>query len=273
MDMYGASCTLCETMYWEYSSQNVWGVQQPQCMGSTAATMYGEYSSQNVWGVQQPECMGSTVATMYGEYSSHNVWAVQQPQCMGSTAARMYGQYSSHNVWGVQQPQCMGSTAATMYGHYSNVFLCSTGFRIRWLMESYLGLRHVPFEHFACSIECARSLNDSFQGIQARLKRQHDEAYQSMLDQYAGETGGVASGGSAGKGNRRRRRGRGWSLLGRRTGKQLEIREMWCTEWASPGGNGQVIPGNSGHSRHLHHHGDHSGRQGNHRGRSSCSIM
>ena len=149
------------------------------------------------------------------------------------------------------------------------------GFRIRWLVESYLGLRHVPFEHFACSPECARSLNDSFQTIQARLKKEHDEAYQSMLDQHAAESGGGAPGG--GKSNRRQR-GRGWSFLGGRSGKQLEIREMWCTEWATSSSSGRGgFPGYSQSQHVLRHHANHSSRHGNHRGRNSsrnnCSIM
>ena len=157
------------------------------------------------------------------------------------------------------------------------------GFRIRWLVESYLGLRHVPFEHFACSPECARRLNDSFQAIQGRLKKEHDEAYQSMLDQHAAaESGGVAGGGGAPGGKRsRQQRRRRWSFLGGRSMKQLEIREMWCTEWASTSpalyGRGG-FPGTPRYPRHLlHHHGNHSSRHGNHRGRNtsgnSCSIM
>ena len=93
----------------------------------------------------------------------------------------------------------------------------STGFRIRWLVESYLGLKHVPFEHFACSTECATKLNNNFQKIQSKLRKQHDQAYQTMLDQYADDASTT---------RQTRRRG----FLHKKK-KELEVREMWCADF------------------------------------------
>ena len=56
---------------------------------------------------------------------------------------------------------------------------------MRWLVESYLGLRHVPFEHFACCMECALVLEGQFQTIQAKHMEKHDEEYRTMLEQCA----------------------------------------------------------------------------------------
>ena len=129
------------------------------------------------------------------------------------------------------------------------------GFRIRWLVESYLGLKHIPFEHFACSSSCARTLNDSFQKIQSRLKQQHDQDYQNMLDQYT-ET--------EGKG-----RTRYYSFLHKRR-KELEVQEMWCADFSqlSSGTSRQrqSWAGTSvrtGHSRHS----------GQFHSRTSCTLM
>lgn len=62
-------------------------------------------------------------------------------------------------------------------------------FRVRWLMESYLGLKHVPFEHFACSRSCADALARNFQKIQVRLIRLHEEAYRRLVSAAEREAG------------------------------------------------------------------------------------
>ena len=146
--------------------------------------------------------------------------------------------------------------------------LSLTGFRIRWLLESYLGLKHVPFEHFACCSACARTLNDSFQSIQSRLKQQHDREYQTMLEKYADmEPAG---------------RPRHWSLF-RKARKELEVRELWCTDFGQPtagrrrawtaatvGTGGRAA--STWRSRHPHHHHHH--RRHHHRSsRSGCTLM
>ena len=148
--------------------------------------------------------------------------------------------------------------------------LSLTGFRIRWLMESYLGLKHVPFEHFACCSSCARTLNDSFQSIQSRLKQQHDREYQTMLEKYADmEPAG---------------RPRHWSLF-RKTRKELEVRELWCTDFGQPsagrrrawtaatvGTGGRAASSwRSRHPHHHHHHHRHHHRSSS--SRSGCTLM
>ena len=82
-------------------------------------------------------------------------------------------------------------------------------------MESYLGLKHVPFEHFACSNTCARKLNATFQKIQSRLKLQHDQEYQAMLEKYAAQE----------PLHRHQWRGR----RGRR--RELEVMELWNADF------------------------------------------
>ena len=158
------------------------------------------------------------------------------------------------------------------------VCLHYTGFRLRWLLESYLGLKHVPFEHFACSPKCARRLNDSFHQIQSRLRKQHDEAYQSMLDRYADSSGGVVGGAGPKRGCPRQPRQRGRSLLGGRREKQLEIREMWGSElgdWGVYDGGFSWPPGAITYSRHILRHHRHCGHahQTRRDAGSSCSIM
>ena len=86
------------------------------------------------------------------------------------------------------------------------------GYRIRWLMESYLGLKHVPFEHFACSSTCASVLNKRFQTIQARLKQQHDNEYKSMLERYSDLEPGNRS-----------------QIL--QNAKSLEVQELWSPDF------------------------------------------
>ena len=129
------------------------------------------------------------------------------------------------------------------------------GFRIRWLVESYLGLKHVPFEHFACSSGCARTLNDSFRKVQSKLKQEHDQDYQNMLDQYTD---------TEGKG-----RARHYSFLRKRR-KELEVQEMWCADFSqlSTGTSRQrqSWAGTSvrtGHSRYS----------GQFHSRTSCTLM
>jgi Leucine-rich repeat (LRR) protein len=138
------------------------------------------------------------------------------------------------------------------------------GFRIRWLVESYLGLKHIPFEHFACSTECACTLNDNFQKIQSKLKREHDQEYQSMLDQYSSsDTSG---------------RSRAHSFLRKRR-KELEVQETWSTDFGGQWSGGVAVQrrrawsttgrGVSHHHRvpQYHHH------SASRSSRTSCSVM
>ena len=144
-------------------------------------------------------------------------------------------------------------------------FFFLAGFRIRWLVESYLGLKHIPFEHFACSRGCARRLNISFQKIQSKLKQQHDQAYQTMLERYADtETAGQARHGS----------------FLRKKRKELEVREMWRTDFGPWSTGGRRQTWTTGHQtatmyhshsqHHTYHHHHHSRGRG--RG-TSCSVM
>ncbi len=70
---------------------------------------------------------------------------------------------------------------------FLSLSLSSLGYKVQWLVESYLGLRHIPFEHTACSIPCAWTLQKRFKKIQSQMMDKHDREYQEMLERYAGE--------------------------------------------------------------------------------------
>ena len=55
---------------------------------------------------------------------------------------------------------------------------------MRWLVESYLGLQYVPFEHTACSERCANILADKFEKIQKRLRKEKDKEYEQLVRRY-----------------------------------------------------------------------------------------
>ena len=59
------------------------------------------------------------------------------------------------------------------------------GYKVRWLVESYLGLRYVPFEHYACCRSCAESLEAGFHKIQTKLKKEKDEEYRQLVQRYS----------------------------------------------------------------------------------------
>ena len=62
-----------------------------------------------------------------------------------------------------------------------------TGYKVSWLMECILGLRHVPFQHFACSLDCASALERGFQTTQTRLMAETEAQYRRQMRQYGGE--------------------------------------------------------------------------------------
>lgn len=61
------------------------------------------------------------------------------------------------------------------------------GYEVCWLVESILGLRHVPFRHFACSLDCASALQRGFRTTQARLMAETEAQYRRQMRRYGGE--------------------------------------------------------------------------------------
>ena len=87
---------------------------------------------------------------------------------------------------------------------------------MQWLMESFKGLKHVPFEHFACSLVCARALERSFRKLQRRLKVASDRRYQEYVERYTLEAE------EAERGARKSRQ--------RRRSRRLRVTETWPTD-------------------------------------------
>ena len=52
------------------------------------------------------------------------------------------------------------------------------------LLEAYLGLHYVPFDHYACSAHCARVLEERFTRVQRKLRQAKDSQYRDMVEQY-----------------------------------------------------------------------------------------